>query len=94
MACQMHNNMPIGQCGIVVSEIGPWDYGTDGEEKWQLSYIPAPTDQCDLCAARTAKGELPTCVHHCQAKCLTYGKLEDLYKQASDHPKQVVYAIA
>ena len=39
------------------------------------------------------KGKEPTCVHHCQAACMEYGKIEDLAKKLTDHPKQVLYAL-
>jgi Fe-S-cluster-containing dehydrogenase component len=33
-----------------------------------IDYLPLPTDLCDLCAARTSRGEKPSCVNHCQAE--------------------------
>ena len=33
----------------------PWQIEGD---KWQLWYMPVPTDQCDLCADRVGKGKL------------------------------------
>jgi anaerobic dimethyl sulfoxide reductase subunit B (iron-sulfur subunit) len=75
VACQMEHGLPPEQFGIKVAEVGPWEYG---EGKWQYTYLPVPTDQCDLCADRRAEGKLPTCVHHCQAQCLKFGKVEEL----------------
>ena len=89
MACQMHNGLPIGQTGILVQEIGPWEYG---EGKWQLSYLPALTSQCTGCAERVAMGKLPTCVQHCQAQCLEWGPVEELAARI-DSPKQMIVAI-
>ena len=90
IACQMEHNMPVGQTGILVKEIGPWEIS---EDVWQYAYLPVPTDQCDLCAARVESGGIPTCVKHCQAKCLYYGTLEELSKRLSDKPKQTLFAL-
>lgn len=90
MACSVEHDLPVGQFGIMVNQMGPWEYATD---TWQYTFIPTPTDLCDLCAERTAIGKLPTCVHHCQANCMEYGSLEDLAKRLPDHPKQVLFAL-
>ena len=67
LACQTKNSLPVGQYGIRLNEVGPWEYAP---KKWQYSYFPVLTDQCNLCADRLARGELPACVQHCQANCL------------------------
>ncbi|MGI6217139.1 MAG: hypothetical protein ACOYIK_05955 [Coriobacteriales bacterium] len=67
LACQMANELPPEQFGIKLCQVGPWEYG-DG--KWEYTYIPAITDQCNLCGERQAQGKLPACVQHCQANCL------------------------
>ena len=90
MACQMEHGMPVGQTGILVNEIGPWEYAP---EVWQLSYLPALTDQCDGCAERVSAGKLPTCVHHCQAKCMAYGTVEELSELMGDGGKKVLYTL-
>ena len=59
VACQLEHGYPSDQWGIKVHEVGPWEYAP---KTWQYSYLPAPTDQCDLCADRVAKGHEPTCV--------------------------------
>lgn len=90
VACQMEHGLPVGQYGIKLAELGPWEYAQDN---WQISYVPMPTDQCNLCASRVEKGKQPSCVQHCQAKCLSYGPLEELAKRLVDHPKQVLFAL-
>lgn len=92
MACQMEHGLPVGQTGIVVTELGPWQYGQTNRD-WQLTYLPAPTDLCDMCAQRTAKGKLPTCVHHCQAKCLHYGPVAELAASMEDGAKQALFTV-
>ncbi len=90
MACQMEFGFPVGQSGVKVFQVGPWQID---ERKWQYSFMPVFTDMCTLCAERAAKGKLPSCVQHCQADCMKYGSLEDLVKEVSSHNKQVLYAI-
>ncbi|HIW77021.1 MULTISPECIES: 4Fe-4S dicluster domain-containing protein [Gordonibacter] len=92
IACQAENNLPVGQCGIKVFEVGPYSYGGDGEEKWQFGYYTGFTDQCDLCAERVEKGKMPTCVKHCQAAIMTYGPVEELVKQMGEKGKQALFA--
>ena len=87
-ACQMEHGFPTGQFGIKLSEIGPYSFG---EDKWQLAYIPIPTDQCDFCEDRLLKGKQPTCMHHCQAQCLEVGPLDELIKKMTSKRKMVVF---
>ena len=75
MACAVEHDIPVGQYGIKMEEIGPWQID---KKTWQLAYVPVPTDMCDLCAARVEKGKKPTCVKHCQAFCMKYGPVEEL----------------
>lgn len=91
MACQMEHAMPVGQCGILVKEIGPWQID---ETTWQYGYLPVPTRQCDLCADRTAKGKAPTCVQHCQARCMEYGPIEELSRRLAEKPEQALFCVA
>lgn len=91
VACQIEHGLPIDQWGIKLAEIGPWEYAS---KKWQFAYLPTPTDQCDLCADRVAKGHAPTCVKHCQANVMKYGDVEDLLKDLALKPKQVLFSLA
>ena len=91
MACAVEHGFPQGQCGVAVCEVGPWSYGPEND-RWQVGYQPAFTDQCDLCAGRVAKGHEPTCVKHCQAQVLKYGDLEDLAKELARKPKQTLFS--
>lgn len=87
-ACQMEHHLPVGQFGIKLNEIGPFEYAPD---RWQLSYVPVPTDLCDFCAERQAKGKLPTCQHHCQAQCLEVGPLDELAEKVKAKRKLVLF---
>jgi len=90
IACQMELGLPAEQYGIKLAQTGPWEYEP---EVWQFDYIPLPTDQCNLCEDRVAAGKEPSCVQHCQADCMEYGKVEDLAKKLTDHKKQVLFAL-
>ena len=89
-ACQMEHHLPVGQFGIKLNEIGPFEYAPD---RWQLSYVPVPTDLCDFCAERQAKGKLPTCQHHCQAQSLEVGPIDELAKKIASKKKLVLFNI-
>ena len=89
-ACQMEHHLPVGQFGIKLNEIGPFEYAPD---RWQPSYVPVPTDLCDFCAERQAKGKLPTCQHHCQAQCLEVGPIDELAKKIASKKKLVLFNI-
>ncbi|MBC2888196.1 4Fe-4S dicluster domain-containing protein [Gordonibacter massiliensis (ex Traore et al. 2017)] len=93
IACQMEHGFPAGQTGIEVVKIGPWPIGDNDKGAWQIDYLAVPTDQCDTCAARRASGKEPTCVKHCQAKCLSFGTIEELGKQMASKRKQTLYAL-
>jgi len=88
VACQMEHGFSTDRWGIKIAEIGPWQIS---EDKWQYDFVPVPTDQCDLCADRTAKGKLPTCVKHCQSLVMSYGTLEELAPHAKGTGKCVLF---
>lgn len=88
VACKEEHGYPVGQWGIRVQEDGPWEYG---EHEFNYNFLPFPTDLCDLCAARTSVGREPTCVHHCLANVMQYGRIEDLAKKLGEKTKQVLF---
>ena len=90
VACKQEHGYPAGKWGIKVDEkifIDP-----DKPDKIRIDYIPFPTEFCDLCAARTRRGEKPACVKHCQAWCMYYGPVTELAKLMEDKPRSVLYA--
>ena len=89
VACKKVLDLPVGQYGIKVLEDGPRK-NTLG--KWEWTYLPLPTDLCDLCAERTAEGRLPSCVHHCQSGIRYYGTLEELAAKLAEKPKMVLFS--
>ncbi|MGI6032726.1 MAG: hypothetical protein ACOX69_04850 [Coriobacteriales bacterium] len=91
VTCKESHNYPVGKWGIRVLEEGPWEI-EDGTGIFDYNYIPVPTDLCDLCKDRTAKGKEPLCVHHCLANVITYGTTEELAKKMAEKNKQVLWA--
>jgi anaerobic dimethyl sulfoxide reductase subunit B (iron-sulfur subunit) len=88
VSCKEEHNYPVGQWGIRVFDDGPWAMD-DGSFNWNK--IAIPTDLCDLCADRTAKGKEPICVHHCLANVMRYGTVEELAESLKMKPKQVLW---
>ena len=83
----MEHKLPVSRYGVVVAQLGPWQIEGD---RWQHSFVPNFTDECDLCTARTEAGKLPTCVHHCQAAVLAYGPVEELARKLDEKPRQLL----
>jgi Fe-S-cluster-containing dehydrogenase component len=88
VACKEELDIPDGKWGVKVFEVGPWNIEGD---KWQLAYVPVPTDWCNLCAERTAKGKKPACVHNCFTGCISYGTVEELSLELSKKDRQVLF---
>jgi Fe-S-cluster-containing dehydrogenase component len=88
VACKQEHNYPVGKGGINLIEIL-----TEMPDKTiRIDYIPFTTMYCDLCAARTSKGDRPACVKHCQASTMTYGDVADLAKIMEAKPHCVLFA--
>jgi Fe-S-cluster-containing dehydrogenase component len=85
-ACRTELGLTVGQWGIKLAEDGPRK--VNGH--WDWNYIPVPTGLCDLCEKRVTAGKEPTCVHHCQAKVMYYGPVEEMAKQMADSKRKMV----
>ena len=88
VSCKEEHGYPVGKWGIRVVDEGPWEID---EDHMNGNKIPVPTDLCDLCVNRTAKGREPICVHHCLADVMKYGPVEELAKLMCDKTKQVLF---
>jgi len=87
VACQQEHEYPAGKCGIKVTE-----FVTPGLHKpLCIDNVPFPTDLCDLCAQRTARGDMPSCVKHCQAACMSYGPIAELAQRMENQAKTVLF---
>ena len=56
VACRVEHGFPDDQGGVAVAQTGPWEYAPD---RYQFSYLPVLTDQCDQCAERREAGRIP-----------------------------------
>lgn len=79
VACQKEHGLGVGQFGVKVTTVGP--FRVEGSKKIVYDCMPVLTDLCDMCAERTKRGKRPTCVHHCQTGCLTFGPAEELVRR-------------
>ena len=89
IACKKEKGLPEGAWGIKVMQDGPRQ-NPDGS--WDYTYLPLPS-LCDLCAERVEEGRLPTCVHHCQARCMEFDTYEELSKRVAEMPRTVLYNV-
>lgn len=87
VACQQEHGFPAGTFGITVTE-----YILNTPDGITIDYVPFKTDICNLCGHRTIHGEQPSCVKHCQSKCMYYGPLDELLEEMKKRPKAVLYS--
>ena len=85
IACKQEHNRPAGDWGIKVMEVEPKIAGG------KLYYFPFPTDNCNLCGKRVAKGLQPACVQHCLANVMKFGKIEELTQYLQEQPRRVLW---
>ena len=85
MACRQEHGHEGDRWGIKVQEV----YINGGET---FDYVPIPTNLCNLCLHRVAKGKLPACVHHCMAQVMAFGPVEELAKRMAAKPYSMVFA--
>lgn len=88
VACEEAHGFEPEKRGIRVFEDGPFEYERD---KWNWNYIPVPSDRCDLCSERVANHVEPSCVRHCLAGVMKFGRIDDLAEELKKHPKQVLW---
>jgi len=86
IACKKEHNRPPDEWGISVREVEPEIAGG------KLYYFPFPTDKCNLCGKRIAKGLQPACVKHCWAGVMKFGTIGELAEYMQQKPKTVLWA--
>lgn len=86
VSCRNEKNIPREKWGIKMLEVTPWNIEGD---KWGWDYIPVPTELCDLCEDRVAKGEKAPCVLHCLGQCMEIGPVEELAKKMAAKGKKM-----
>lgn len=90
MACSQEKKLPADERGIELYEYGPHE---NIEGKWEYTFVPVPTQLCDLCTERCESGKKPACVHHCQAACMEYGPIEELAAKLAVTPRSTLYSL-
>jgi Fe-S-cluster-containing dehydrogenase component len=89
VACKQEHGYPQGIGGIKLNEI--ITEGDGQRERLRIDYLPFPTKYCDLCAARTRRGEKPACVKACQAATMWYGSLSTLAALMEEKPHSALF---
>lgn len=93
VACQSEHDMPLEQWGIKILQHGPWpikDAEGNPTDRYVYDFVPTLTHLCDSCIDRLDRGKDPSCVHHCQARIIKYGPVEELAKEMNDKPWQML----
>jgi Fe-S-cluster-containing dehydrogenase component len=85
IACKQEHNRAAEEYGIQVQEIAP------EVTKGKLYYYPFPTDHCNLCGKRIAKGLQPACVTNCWARVMRFGTILELAKYMQKKPRNVLW---
>lgn len=81
VACKQEYKRPAGKhAGVkVIEEVHQFPGGG-----MDVVNYPLFTKGCNMCRPRTKKGLLPSCVQHCMAACLEFGKLEELVRKMGE----------
>ncbi|MDR0857819.1 MAG: oxidoreductase [Oscillospiraceae bacterium] len=89
IACKQEHGYDAGTFGMKVTEL----IYPGVAEKVQIDFLPFATTRCNLCAERVSGGEdtLPSCVRHCQGKCMAYGDENALFEAAKKMKRPVMY---
>lgn len=86
VACQQENGYDAGQYGIVVTE-----HILQTKNGLTIDYVPYMTGLCNFCAARVKNGGQPSCVKHCQARCLSFGTAEEIIEEAKESKMGMIF---
>jgi len=62
----------------------------------RIDYLPFFTQHCDLCKTRRVRERdgLPSCVKHCQARCLEFGLTDELAAKLSTRANVALFTHA
>jgi Fe-S-cluster-containing dehydrogenase component len=88
VACKQEHTYPVGRGGIRLTEF----ITERPDQSLRIDYLPFTTMYCNLCSLKTARGERPACVQHCQAACMYYGSLSELARLMETRPRSVLFA--
>ncbi|MDR0500881.1 MAG: hypothetical protein LBG97_06520 [Coriobacteriales bacterium] len=88
VACKNERDLPLGQWGIKVLELGPWKLPDN--KHWEHRYVPVLSQLCNLCYERTHDDHgsaTPACALHCLANVIEYGTLDELAAKMANKGK-------
>ena len=88
VACKQEYQRPAGRAGGV--EVKEFVHRLPNDRLF-ITYIPTFTRACVFCAGRVKQGMAPSCVKHCMANVLTFGKLEDMQQQIPEKRKAILW---
>jgi len=86
VACQQENGYDAGQFGITVTE-----HVLQKKDGLTIDYVPYMTGLCNFCEERVLGGGKPSCVKHCQARCMSFGTVEEIIKEAKNSKMGMIY---
>ena len=86
VACQQENGFEAKQFGIVVTE-----HILKNRDGLTIDYVPYMTDLCNFCSGRVSDGGKPSCVKHCQARCMSFGSVEEIMEEVKESKKGMVF---
>ena len=89
IACRNEKGIGLGEWGMKLMEVGPWQVGDTDQFEW--NYIPVPTNYCDYCVDRLEEGRRPACAHNCLADVIQVGSVEELTKEMIGHDRRVMF---
>jgi len=76
VACKQEHDLPEGKNGIKVKTLGPYEI----DSKLAMDIFLIATEECDLCAERTASGKRPFCAQICPTQALNLHTDEEILK--------------
>ncbi len=88
VACKQEYGRPAGKVGGV--EVLEFTHILPNDKLF-ITNIPHFTRACLFCAGRTRKGLEPSCVKHCMAQVLIFGKIEELKKMIPEKRKAILW---
>ena len=93
VACRKKNDIPLGEWGIKLNEMGPWKIDHDPDHTtWEFDYVPVPMSLCDLCEDRLDQGMKPVCQVDCQALVIEVAPVAELAQRMIElGPKTAIY---
>ncbi len=85
VACKMEHGRPQDEYGICVQQ------AKESDPNGKIYFIPFPTDNCNMCGKRRAKGKKTSCEKHCWTGAIKFGRIEELTECLKDKSKTVLW---